>query len=162
MEAGNHPPAWTRLLRRVFRPFLTGSEKKRISEAISKAEKTTTGQIHVHVLARSGQENMIALARGIFHKLGLEKTGHRNGVLILVSHLDHRFAIYGDEGIHGKAGQHLWDRAAKTLKEHFAARRYPEGIEACVTEVGAELAKHFPKKGGGPKTNQISDEVTES
>jgi uncharacterized membrane protein len=146
----------------VFRPFLTGSEKKRISEAIAKAEATTTGKIHVHILARSGHEDVVALARGIFHKLGLQKTAHRNGVLILVSHLDHRFAIYGDEGIHDKASQHLWDRAAKTLKEHFAARRYPEGIEACVAEVAAELAKHFPKGGGGPEKNQLPNEVTES
>ncbi len=162
MAVGNHPPAWTRLLRRVFRPFLTGSEKKRISEAIAKAEAKTTGEIHVHILARSRHEDMIGLARGVFHQLGLQKTDHRNGVLILISHLDHRFAIYGDEGIHGKAGQHLWDRAARTLTEHFTARRYPEGIETCVAEVGAELSKHFPKKDDGPGKDQLANEVTES
>jgi uncharacterized membrane protein len=162
VAVGDHPPAWTRLLRRVFRPFLTGSEKERISKAIAKAESTTSGEIHVHILARSSHKDMVALARGTFHDLGLQKTDGRNGVLILISHLDHRFAIYGDEGIHDKAGQHLWDRAAKTLKDHFAARRYPEGIEACIAEVGVELARHFPKKGGGPNKNHLPNEVTES
>jgi uncharacterized membrane protein len=80
--------------------------------------------------------------------------------LILVTHLDHKFAIWGDEGIHAKAGQPLWDRAAKALTEHFKARRYPEGIEACVREVGKELARHFPKKDGGPAKNQLTNDVT--
>jgi uncharacterized membrane protein len=92
----------------------------------------------------------------------MQKTAGRNGVLILVSHLDHRFAIWGDEGIHAKAGQPLWEQARKVLLEDFAQRRYAEGIEACVREVGRELASHFPKNEPGPGKNQISNEVTES
>ena len=162
MEAGKHPPAWSRLWRRLFRPFLNEAEKERIATAVGEAEKTTTGEIHVHLVARTGTHDALHVAKGIFHKLGLEKTDHRNGVLILVSHLDHRFAIYGDKGIHDQAGQHLWDRAAKTLREHFAERRYAAGIETCVREVGLELNRHFPKTDGGPGKNQLPNEVTES
>jgi uncharacterized membrane protein len=142
----------------MFRHFLNDDEKKRVSAAIAELETKTTGEIHVHVAGRCG--DAMQEAKKIFHQLGLHKTDGRNGVLILVSHLDHKFAIWGDEGIHAKSGQHLWDKAAKTLREHFAARRYPEGIEACVREVGAELARHFPKKDGGPGKNQLSNEVT--
>lgn len=145
MAAGSHPPAWTRLLRRLWRPFLTASEKRRVSDAVAEAERRTTGVIRVHVIGRSGREDLLALARETFHELGLEKTPGRNAVLILISHLDHRFAIYGDQAIHDRAGSHLWDRAARTLREHFEQRRYAVGVEACVAEVGAELARQFPR-----------------
>ena len=142
MAAGNHPPAWSRLARRLFRPFLTREEKRRIASAIAEAENRTSGSIHVHVIARMGRREPLELAKEAFQ--GLPRTGG-HGVLILISHLDHRFAIWGDEGVHSKSGQHLWDRAAQALRAPFAERRYAEGIEACVREVGLELARHFPK-----------------
>ncbi len=162
MEAGEHPAAWTRLIRRMFRPFLTDEEKKLISMAIADMEAKTTGEIQVHVIARAGSGDCLELAKKTFYALGLQKTDGRNGVLILVAHLDHQFAIWGDEGIHAIAGQILWDRAAKTIKEHFAKRSYGAGIETCVREVGLELSAHFHKKDDGPGKNQLSNEVTES
>lgn len=159
---GKHPAAWSRFWRRLLRPFLTAAEKHRIAAAIADAEKTTTGEIHVHVLGRSDAADMLALARQTFFRLGLDKTKHRNGVLILICHLDHRFAIFGDAGIHDQAGQRLWDEAAAALRERFNARRYADGIAACVAEVGRELAGHFPKDGEGPDDNELSNEVTES
>ncbi len=162
MADGRHPSAWTRAWRRVFRPFLSQDEKDRIARAIAQMELRTTGEIHVHVIGRTRGHDPLQLARGFFEKLGLHKTDGRNGVLILVSHLDHRFAIWGDEGIHAKAGEPLWERAKKILLEDFARRRYAQGIEACVREVGRELASHFPKNGPGPAKNQLPDEVTES
>ncbi len=161
MAAGEHPPAWSRLIRRLFTPFLSHEDKKRIADAIAELENKTTGEVHVHVVGRAGADPL-ALAQKTFHRLGLEKTAHRNGVLILVSHLDHKFAIYGDEGIHSKSGQHLWDKAAAALRERFAARRYPEGIESCVREIGKELARHFPRNNAGPGPTHASHGVTES
>jgi len=162
VAAGKHPPAWTRLLRRLARPFLSSAEKERIVSAIAEAESRTTGEIHVHVIARSGGKEMLTLAKETFDRLGLRKTDARNGVLILISHLDHRFAIWGDEGIHAKAGQRLWEDAAKVLRERFAERLYPEGVEACVRAVAEELARHFPKTEPGPGKNQLPNDVTES
>lgn len=162
MAAGKHPAPWTRLLRRVFRPFLSDEDKTRIAAAIGEAEKITTGEIHVHVIGRSMNRDMLALAQELFARLGLEKTKRRNGVLILVSHLDHRFAIYGDSGIHDKAGQHLWDNAAAILRKDFVERRYADGLAACVGEIGRELARHFPKTGEEPGDDELSNEVTES
>jgi uncharacterized membrane protein len=137
--------AWSRLARRLFRPFLTREEKRRIAAAIAEAEKRTDGSIHVHVIARMGKHEPLELAKETFRALGLHRTSGRHGVLILISHLDHRFAIWGDEGIHSKSGQHLWDRAAQALRARFAERRYAEGVEACVREIGQELSRHFPK-----------------
>jgi len=63
---------------------------------------------------------------------------------------------------HAKAGEALWERAQQALLKDFAERRYADGIEACVREVGRELATHFPKGESGPGKNQLSNEVTES
>ncbi len=156
-----HPPAWSRFLRRIARPFLNKEEKDRIAAAIADMESRTTGEIHVHVVRRVGRRPPLEIVREKFAALGLEKTDGRNGVLIMVSHLDHKFAIWGDVGIHEKAGQPLWDAAAKTLVKHFTERRYAEGIVACVRAVGEELARHFPKTDDGPGLNQLPNDVTE-
>ena len=162
MESGsaNHPPAWSRYIRRIGRPFLSKAEKARIVAAIAEQEARTTSEIHVHVVAWAGAQDILVQAQKIFANLGLEKTDGRNGVLILISHLDHRFAIYGDEALHARAGQLLWDRAKEKLLGHFAARRYATGIEDCVREIGLTLAEHFPRA-GTIKSDQLSNEITE-
>jgi len=160
VEAGRHPPAWTRPWRRLFWPFLTRKDKDRIAAAIAEMESLTTGEIHVHVTGPAGKD-ILEAAREKFLELGLDGTAGRNGVLILISDLDHRFAIWGDEGIHAKAGPPLWERAREALLLHFAERRHAEGIEACVREVGRELALHFPR--AGPEdVNELPDEVSGS
>lgn len=122
-------------------------------------EAKTTGEIHVHVMGRAGGRDMLDLAQDKFRELGLDKTRDRDGVLILVSELDHRFAIWADEGIHAKAGQETWDQAAALLGKHFREGRYAEGLEACVREVGSKLALHFPQT-QGPDPNELPDSVS--
>ena len=146
----------------MWRPFLTKEEKSHIAKIIAQAEAQTTGEIHVHIMGRARGRDMLSLAPQKFKELGLDKTLRRNGVLILISDLDHRFVIWGDEGIHAKAGQPLWENAKKTLISYFSDRRYTQGIEACVREVGRELAAHFPKTDPGPGANELPDEITES
>ena len=147
MEAGKraHPPAWSRPFRRLAKPFLTREEKNRIVEAIRAVEARTTGEIVVQIVRRMGSGPGLDAARSKHEELGLHKRGRGNAVLIVISHLDHQFAIWGDSAVHEKAGQELWDRAARALRGHFAERRYAEGIEDCVGEVGRTLAELFPK-----------------
>ena len=156
------PAPWSRFFRRLWRPFLDAKEKALISAAIAEMEARTTGEIHVHVIGRAGGDDILDYTRKKFMDLGLDKTAGRNGVLILVSHLDHQFAIWGDEAVNAKAGQALWPRAAEVLKSHLAQGRHGEAIEACVREVGQELAAHFPQDKPGPEPNQLSNEVSES
>ena len=161
MAAGKYS-AWSRFFRRWRRPFLTGEDKARIAKVIAEMESRTTGEIHVHVTTAPGKGDLLELARRKFLELGLEKTDERNGVLILVSHLEHRFAIWGDEAVHARAGQPLWDRAGEVLLDEFVRRRYAQGLEACVREVGRTLQALFPKRGSEPGKNQLPDEVGES
>lgn len=165
MEAGKrspHPAAWSRFFRRLLRPFLGPADKRRVAEAIAAAELRTTGEIHVHIIDRMGKDAPLERARALFKELGLDRTDGRNGVLILIAHLDHSFAIWGDEAVHAKAGEVLWTRAAEALRSALAERRYADGVVACVEEVGRELALHFPKREPGPGRGQLPDEVSES
>lgn len=145
MADGEHPSAWTRLFRRLFHGFLSRDEKKRIAALIDQIEQRTSGEIHVHIVG-TAPGDILEAAKKTFLKLKLDKTDQRNCVLLLISHLDHRFAIWADEGINAKAGQALWDDEAAKLKENFSQHRYAQGIEQCVREIGEELVKLFPGK----------------
>ena len=144
---------------RDFRAFLTAAGKQRVAEAIAAAEEKTSGEIHVHVMQLAPPRDMVQVAERVFHSLGLQKTKRRNGVLIVISKGDRRFAIWGDKGIHEKAGQVLWDQAKAALASHFHEGRNAEGLIAAVEAVGAELARHFPPVPGDK--NELSDQVTE-
>ena len=154
MDAGEKPrmPTLLKQAARLWRPFLSAADKARIVAAVDESERRTSGEIHVHVVARTGARDILACARSKFHRLGLGRNA-RNSVLILVAHLDREFAIWGGEGLHAKSGEQLWQHASQALAAQFAAGRYVDGIEACVREVGAELARHFPRP---------DDAVTES
>ena len=157
---GRKPGRWSNILRQVWKPFLTRADKARITAAIAKEEARTTGEIRVHIIARAGRQDVLQLAKRRFILGGLHKTTERNGVLILIASADRKFAIWGDEGLHAKTGQDLWERARDALAAQFAQGRYVEGIEACVHEVGNELARHFPNASGRSR-NEIPNEVIE-
>lgn len=140
--------------------FLSSEEKRRVAEAVARAESKTSGEIAVHVTQLGSPKDILAQARALFFELGLHETKRRNGVLILIAAADRKFAIWGDEGIHQAAGQPLWDAARDALAAHFAAGRFGEGLEAAVAEVGKALAAHFPREDGD--LNELSDEVSES
>ena len=152
VEAGSnkHMPAWAHRVRRLWKPFLTRAEKARIVAAIAEQEERTTGEIRVDVVTYSGtKKDILVLAKRRFVMQGLHKTPDRNGVLVLISRIDRRFAIWGDDALQSRAGHPLWDRARDVLAEHLAAGRTADGIVACVRELGDELARHFPRTEGG-------------
>lgn len=142
----------------LFSRFLTRADKARIAQAIGRAEALTTGEIHVHVISLPPPRDILEQARRLFPKLGLHKTTHRNGVLILVSPSDKRFAIWGDEGIHAKAGQPLWEKAQALLSKGLA-QNPAAALVAAVEAVGEALAAHFPAQGS--RLNELPDDVSE-
>jgi uncharacterized membrane protein len=136
---------WAGAMRHIFKPLLDKKQRTHISKVIAEVEKGTTGEIHVHMTGLAPKGDILDEARRTFHRLKMHETKHRNAVLVLVSPADRRFAIFGDEGIHSKAGQPLWDSAKAALSKYFKEGRYAEGVEACVRNIGKELAAHFPK-----------------
>jgi len=136
---------WQRLADLFVRPFLTRQEKARIADVVAEEERQTTARIHVFVKAHTTGKDFLAYTRRRYAMLGLHRTPEQSDVLILISRLDRRFAIWGGEDLHARTGHDLWERAREVLASHLAEGRNAEGIEACVRMTGAELARHFPR-----------------
>ena len=128
------------------RRILSEAEEARLVRAIEEAERESSGEIRVHVEARSGGD-AIAAARRWFHRLGMDGTALRNGVLIYLAVSDRAFAIVGDRGIHEKVGDACWDALRDQLQAAFVRGEFVVGLEGAVRAVGALLGEHFPPRG---------------
>jgi len=140
--------------KKFFRP----EEQERIIEEIRKAEEKTSGEIRVHLDCCS-REEALEKAKKIFHRLGMNRTKHRNGVLIYLA-TDHRkFAILGDEGIHRMVPEDYWEGIKGKMQRHFREGRFGEGICLGIREIGEKLKSHFPA--GKDDRNELPDTISE-
>ena len=105
--------------------MLTVHEIRQITQAIREAELQTSGEIRVYV-AKKCKSEPYERAVALFHKHKMQKTKHRNGVLIFVSPADRKAAIVGDEGIHGVAEEDFW----KLVDADVQTRRDAHKMEA--------------------------------
>ena len=142
--------------------FLQALDHTRITSAIAEAERTTTGQIRVHVSHREVEDALLA-ARERFAKLKMHETAARNGVLIYLAPEAHKYAVVGDEGIHGRCGEdEFWKSVVGvTMRPLLKEGRFTDAIVAAVGEVGRELAAHFPATPGQVRPNELTDAVEE-
>lgn len=128
----------------------------RVAEAIAQAERRTSAEIKVVVLARAG-DDLDARAARAFRDLGLDRTERRNAVLILAAIEDRVFLLHGDEGIHARVGQGFWDGARDAMQAAFREGRIADGLIEGIRLAGAALANHFPRR--PDDRNEIPDEV---
>ena len=94
----------------------------------------------------------------MFHRLRIQKTRHRNGVLIFVALDSRKFAILGDSGIHHHVGDSFWSQTRDKMTACFSIGHIKEGIVAGVLSVGEKLKIHFPEE--THDKNELSNEVT--
>ncbi len=139
--------------------FFTEKQLNDISEIISKAEATTTGEIRVH-LHNSCKEDVIKEAWKCFARLEMQKTQDRNGVLIFISVQDRQMAIVADEGINRCEEEGTWDRFLAQLIENFSQGKIEEGLKKCILSIGEELTKFFPKIPDINNTNELTNDVS--
>lgn len=139
--------------------FFTDDEQRRIVEEIRKAEERTSGEIRVHLDRHSGKD-VLRKAQRIFVHLGMNRTHHRNGVLIYLA-TDHRkFAIVGDEGIHRVVPENYWEDVKEEMQNHFRKGEFLAGLCLGIQRVGEKLQAYFPAgKGDG---DELPDEISES
>jgi len=142
---------------RWVRGFLAESDLDAVTQAIGAAELLTSAEIRVHLDHRCPGEPM-ARAVAVFEHLGMHRTAARHGVLIYVSVGDHKLAVLGDQGIHERVGQVYWERLVDAVLAHFREERPRDGLLHAVVEVGAVLARHFPRRPGD--VNELSDQVS--
>ena len=139
------------------KPHFKKNELDVIREAIEQAETKTSGEIRVFVENRCKAATALDRAADCFLHLKMEKTTHRNGVLIYVAMKDKKFAIIGDAGIHQKVGEDFWEQEKNILQQHFVAGKMIAGICACIDTMGKHLQKFFPSD--GEQKNELNNDV---
>ena len=137
--------------------FIPNEGQRRIADAITAAERHTTGEICVHVTPRCRGDVMKRAAR-TFNRLHLYTTKRRNAVLIFVAYDDRKFAILGDTGINDVVPQGFWDGEVEELTNYLKAGRPVDGLCAIIARMGERLSEYFP--GERDDENELSNEVT--
>ncbi len=139
--------------------FLTAAQEQEIVSAILEAEKNTSGEIRVHIEASINRDHY-KRAQQLFHKLKMDNTRERNGVLLYVAVKDHKFVILGDKGIDKVVPDDFWNTTRDIIQEHFKQGRFKQGIVEGVLKAGNELKAHFPWK--SDDANELSDEISKA
>lgn len=125
------------------RGFFSESDEQKIIASIQEAEATTSGEIRVHVEKKAGKKP-IKTAGKAFKKLGMHKTGERNGVLFFLGIEDRVFTVIGDKGIHAKVPENFWDDVKEAVLERFRQDDFTGGLAAGIRMAGEKLGEFFP------------------
>lgn len=126
--------------------FLSKLEHEKIVQAIREAESKTSGKIRVFIQRGKLDGDPLVAAQKRFHRLGLHRNAQHNDVLIFVAPRAHKFAIVGDEAIHQKCGEDLWQRLVDQMREHFRNEKFTHALIEAIHEIGDVLAAHFSKR----------------
>lgn len=140
--------------------FLSKLEHDRIVQAIRDAESKTSGEIRVFIQRGEVKDEPLIAAQKRFHRLGLHKNAHHNDVLIWVAPRVHKFAVVGDEAIHQKCGDDLWQRLIDKMREHFRNEKFTDALIDAIGDIGDALGTHFPRRSTSP--GGAPDEIIES
>jgi uncharacterized membrane protein len=131
--------------------------------AVDRAESRTAGEIRVHIerrVARGRRDRTDAMtrARDVFAQLKMHETALRAGVLIYLALEDHQLAIVGDDGIHTRVGDAYWAGIRDRMVDRLRGGATREAIVQAVEEVGAVLAREFPRR--PDDIDELTDEVS--
>ena len=137
--------------------FIPNEGQRRIADAITAAERHTTGEICVHVTPRC-RGNVMKRAVKTFNRLHLYTTKRRNAVLIFIAYDDRKLAILGDTAINEAVPEGFWDGEVEELTHDLEAGRPVDGLCAIIARMGERLSEYFP--GERDDENELSNEVT--
>ena len=136
--------------------IFTEQDQELIANAISEAEKATSGEIRIAV-EKHCKGDAFERATSYFSKLDMDKTIKHNGVLIYLAYEDHKFAIIGDSGINKVVPPYFWQTTQTAMKAHFAGGNIVQGIIAGIVLAGEKMALFFPAQ--GDDINELPNEI---
>jgi len=144
------------------RRHFSASVLQQIEAAISRIEKTHTGEIrfvveavlHPYELLRGKTPRARALE--LFGRLGIWDTEQNNGVLIYLLLADRNVEIVADRGIHGYVGTQGWGVICHEMEIAFRQGRFEEGVLVGIKEISEVLQKNFPAS--AVNKNELSNE----
>ncbi|MBB1150038.1 MULTISPECIES: TPM domain-containing protein [unclassified Myroides] len=140
--------------------FLSPSDEQEVIEAITQAEKNTTGEIRVHIELASDKEPY-ARAQEVFFELAMDKTTHANGVLFYVCLTSKAFVILGDKGIDQRVQkENFWEGTKELVINHFKQGLYKQGLIYGILKAGSQLKIYFPST--GENNNELSNEISKA
>ncbi|MBC8047920.1 MAG: TPM domain-containing protein [Fimbriimonadaceae bacterium] len=139
------------------RNFFTDAEKNEIVKTIHASEDVTSGEIKVHIEESCGADVM-KRAVAVFHKINLQKTVLRNGVLIYLAIKEKQFAILADEGINNKVPENFWEGIKEGMQLEFSNGRFLQGLIQGIEQAGEQLKIHFPIE--STDSNELTDEIS--
>jgi len=125
--------------------FIAGLDGKKVMAAIADAERKTSGEIRVGI-SHTGVKDVLVAAQECFRKLGMERTRHRNGVLIYFVPSDRQFAVWGDTGLHEKCGDSRWQEIAAHVTPLLKSSQYTDATLEVIRRVSESLSLHFPRQ----------------
>lgn len=138
---------------------LSPSDKRRIENAIAKAEITTSGEIRVFIEMLCPIEDAKQRAFELFQIMEMEKTQLRNGVLIYLALNSRKVAIVGDKGIDEQSGgKKYWDEELEKLIQFLQHNEIVEGLEYTIAKIGYTLGKYFPYQ-PGQDVNELPNKI---
>ncbi len=137
--------------------FFNEEEEKNIIDAITNAEKETSGEIRLHIESKCPKD-VFERAKEVFEDLKMHNTRHRNGVLVYIATEDKKMAIFGDEGIHDHVGQSFWDDTMKIMTDHFKSGKFETGVIEVVTQIGHKLKSRFPHQ--KDDVNELKNDIS--
>lgn len=137
--------------------FLSKAEEQEIVEAIRGAEKSTSGEIRVH-LEKTTSIAPFDRAVEVFNLLEMYKTKDSNGVLIYVAVNDKQFVICGDKGINEKVGEDFWNSTKDLIATHFKNGDFKQGLVDGILKAGQQLKYHFPYQ--DDDIDELSNEIS--
>lgn len=145
----------------LFTKYFHKDDLKKIGQACTDAEKTTSGEIRVSILRKRNKTqkelSIKDLALQEFFNLKMDETRDKTGILIYLLLNERKFQILADEGINAKVDPNTWDQQAEILVDFFKNKKYTDGLVTLIENMGKILTEHFPIK--EDDTNELSDEV---
>jgi uncharacterized membrane protein len=140
------------------RKFVSILAHERIHAAIHAAEEKSSGEIRV-MISHKAAPDPVATAQQAFLRLEMQKTKHRNAVLIFVAPRSRTFAVIGDEAVQAKCGDAFWRGLAEAMTGYFKRGEFTEGLLHGINRAGELLAAHFPHE--PDDRNELPDDVVE-
>jgi uncharacterized membrane protein len=138
--------------------FFTKEEEAQIVAAIQEAEKTTSGEIRVHLTKEIKVDDPVKEAIRIFNVLKMYKTKERNGCLILIGLKNKKVAVIGDKGINEKVGENFWEDVVELIVSGFKEGNYVQGLSKAIIRIGEKLKLYFPYR--EDDVNELPDEIS--
>lgn len=139
-----------------MKKLLSIEDEKTVVEAIRRVERRSSGEVRIFI-EEFCPDPPLERVYHLFSKNGMEKTKHRNGVLIYLAWGTREMAIWGDVGIHERVGPGFWALERDVMRQHFQKKQFAEGLCRVIKQVGEQLEMHFPHEPGD--VNELPDEI---